>query len=68
LVATARTRRSRAVHCRDFKSFSMQGPLRRVVARVEGHGFFPQRVLMRQPGRAVPDLNVREARLVQPGD
>ena len=48
-------------------SFRVQGPYRRVVARVERHGFFPQRVLMCQPGRAVPDLNVREARLAQAG-
>src|ERR1035441_8211455 len=48
-------------------SFRMQGPQRRVVARVERDGFLPQRVLACQPGRAVPDLNVREARLVQAG-
>ena len=46
-------------------SFRVQGPQCGVIARVERHGFFPQRVLMCQPGGAVPDLNVREARLAQ---
>ena len=43
----------------------MERPQRGVVARVESGRLFPQRVLARQPGRAVPDLGVREARLAE---
>src|SRR5258708_39378325 len=43
----------------------MKGHQRGVVARVERGGLFPQRALACQPARAVPDLNVGEARLVQ---
>jgi hypothetical protein len=44
----------------------MEGPQRGVVAGVE-RGGLPQCVLACQPGRAVSDLDVREARLAQAG-
>jgi len=48
-------------------TFLMEGPQRGVIAGVERGGLFPQRVLACQPGRAVPDLDVGEARLAEAG-
>src|ERR1700761_2375852 len=47
------------------RALLMEGPQRGVVARVERGGLFPQRVLACPPRRAVPDLDVRKARLAE---
>jgi len=65
-LRTASTRRSRAVHWQDLSNaLRVQGLQRRILARVERDGFFPQRVLACSPiGRS--RTSTREADWCRP--